>query len=113
MVRENLLGYAPEVVSTVELLTDELTTNAVLYGYGKIAVQLRASADHVRIDVYDTSPAEPEVKSATQWDEHGRGLLLVNRLSSRWGFDPLANGKAVWCEVSTSTPEDMGLRLEP
>jgi hypothetical protein len=32
----------------------------------------------------------------------GRGLLLVERLADRWGFEPNASGKVVWFEVVTS-----------
>ena len=72
-------------------------------------VELEAAYDEhsvLRIDVYDRSPGEvnPEPKNPGLGAEGGRGLAIVARLSSKWGVDPLAQGKRVWFTLSTSTP---------
>jgi hypothetical protein len=41
----------------------------------------------------------PAPRSAGRDDEHGRGLLLVDRLANRWGVDSQPPGKRVWFEL--------------
>ncbi len=33
-------------------------------------------------------------------DESGRGMVIIDALSHRWGWEPLAGGKVVWADVS-------------
>jgi hypothetical protein len=35
----------------------------------------------------------------------GRGLLLVDALSSAWGIETTAQGTTVWCELNPSLAE--------
>jgi hypothetical protein len=32
-------------------------------------------------------------------DESGRGLVLLDAVALRWGVEPEAAGKTVWCEL--------------
>ena len=36
----------------------------------------------------------------------GRGLLMIEALSARWGVEPRGDGKAVWCEFGPDAPAD-------
>jgi hypothetical protein len=36
--------------------------------------------------------------------EHGRGVLLVDALATRWGVDQRAGGKTVWFELDLDAP---------
>ncbi|MFE4665437.1 ATP-binding protein [Streptomyces sp. NPDC056716] len=79
---------------TCALLVSELATNAVEYAEGdQFEVILWASP--VSVGVRDGSPAVPELRQPGQDDEHGRGLLLVAALSSRFEVVPVAGGGKV------------------
>jgi hypothetical protein len=41
----------------------------------------------------------PSGEAATDDDESGRGLAIVDALASRWGVDRFEGGKSVWFEV--------------
>jgi hypothetical protein len=30
----------------------------------------------------------------------GRGLLLVEQIADRWGYDPHERGKTIWCDLT-------------
>ncbi|WP_328756815.1 ATP-binding protein [Streptomyces sp. NBC_00271] len=53
----------------------------------------------VRIGVADTCRDTPETGSPDEDSEEGRGLLLVDALSWRWGYDRKRWGKVVWAEL--------------
>ncbi len=82
------------------LLTSELVTNAVLYGGSDIVLRVALDADVVRVSVHDQSPAPPVPRPSGRDDTSGRGLALVDLLSSTWGVAPNSHGKEVWFEVS-------------
>jgi hypothetical protein len=54
--------------------------------------------------VADPSPLAPVPRQPDWRDEGGRGLQLIESLSDRWGFCPLAqgDGKVVWATFATS-----------
>ena len=81
------------------LLASELVTNAVLYARTEIEVRVALDTSVVRVSVHDHSPAPPVPRSATSEDASGRGLDLVEQLSSTWGTAADDHGKVVWFEV--------------
>jgi hypothetical protein len=56
----------------------------------------------VVIAVWDGIPQPPVHRDATEDAETGRGLLLVEALSTRWGwhFPPGLGGKVVWAQAA-------------
>jgi anti-sigma regulatory factor (Ser/Thr protein kinase) len=102
------------LADTVELLVSELVTNAVkatgvvdesvgedlLAGKVKpVYLSLSALADSLLIEVWDVSSTPPLRRMASETDETGRGLLLVQALSKEWGCEVLeTGGKIVWCK---------------
>ena len=85
---------------TVSLLVSEVATNALVHGTGQVLVRVVPTAGGVRIEVVDGSPSLPRPRDATVMDEGGRGLALVEALSSSWGAERSDSGKTVWFEVS-------------
>jgi anti-sigma regulatory factor (Ser/Thr protein kinase) len=89
------------VVSTVELLTSEVVTNAIVHARSgpQLAVEV---GDHViRVAVRDSSPDVPVRRLAHADDLSGRGVVIVEGLASAWGVDREPNGaKRVWFEVA-------------
>jgi len=93
---------------TAELLVSELVTNAVqiTQGDGRDApVRLWLLADRARLLmlVWDASPLPPVRVSPDGDTENGRGLLLVDTLSTRWDhFGHHSGGKVVWALCDTA-----------
>nr|WP_086784202.1 SpoIIE family protein phosphatase [Streptomyces caniscabiei] len=86
-----------EAAFVTELVVSELVTNAIRYGGAPI--QLRLIRDRTLIcEVSDASSTSPHLRRARQFDEGGRGLLLVAQLTDRWGSRPSGAGKTIWAE---------------
>lgn len=100
-VAEAGIGGASNQV--VELLTAELVSNAVLYGArgGEVRVRVTVDGPCVRIAVRDDGPGRPQVQSVGPTAPRGRGLALVDALSTSWGTLEHDRGKTVWFEVDT------------
>jgi len=76
---------------TAELVVSELITNAIRaagVGPGVPVVQLRLTRhqEQVLVEVWDASPQPPVRAEAGPDGESGRGLVLVQALSTRWGY---------------------------
>lgn len=135
------------LADSAELLVSELVTNAIKAAQAiepnewragclreACCVSLRLSSDHKRIliEVWDANP-EPPIPATPDADgESGRGLLIVEALSDRWGYyhpdtalipsqqsrqyhrqpDALPayspgqwmTGKVMWCEIAVGSP---------
>jgi two-component sensor histidine kinase len=82
------------------LLVSELVTNACLHGGDPVTLRLELSRTRARVEVEDGVPGWPGMRSPTDRDPGGRGLLIVDSLSHVWGIDQAAaGGKVVWAEV--------------
>ncbi|ONI85144.1 hypothetical protein ALI22I_30095 [Saccharothrix sp. ALI-22-I] len=84
------------------LITDALLTNAFEHALEPRRLRLsHPPGGLVRVEVDDASPERlPVLGKLGGRGLHHRGLLLVNRLSSRWGVDPQVGYKTVWGEVA-------------
>lgn len=94
-----VVGMANQVV---ELLSSELLANAVLHGGegGAIGVQVRHTATTVRVSVSDGGSLAPVVLHREPSAPSGRGMAIVEAMSTRWGVDDHAEGgKTVWFEL--------------
>jgi anti-sigma regulatory factor (Ser/Thr protein kinase) len=96
----------PDLRDPVELIVSELVTNAVQISAGYPVpppVQFRMSAmqSSVLIEVWDCDPRQPVIRQPVDFDETGRGLLLVATMSSQWGWTEFNQGKIVWAEVGS------------
>jgi serine/threonine-protein kinase RsbW len=103
-------GYG-EISAIAELVTSELVTNAVQSAQrrsedsfpAQVVFLVSASVQRVRIEVWDSDPRLPQIRTGvTALDESGRGLQLVDALSSgRWGSERCPDGsKVVWAEIT-------------
>lgn len=92
-------GMATQVV---ELLSSELLANAVLHGSdgGAIGVAVRHSTSALRVSVSDAGDAAPVVLHNELSAPNGRGMAIVEAMSTRWGVDDhVDGGKTVWFEL--------------
>lgn len=85
------------------LVADALLTNA--FEHARAPRRLRLSRPSggrvVRVEVEDASPQLlPVLGRLCGGGLRNHGLLIVNRLASRWGVEPHARYKTVWGEVA-------------
>jgi anti-sigma regulatory factor (Ser/Thr protein kinase) len=83
----------------VQLVVDELVTNAIRHSRGPVTLALARRLDRVVVQVQDPSPELPEPEHADLLADGGRGLLLVDQIATDWGTTPTDGGKRVWAEV--------------
>jgi anti-sigma regulatory factor (Ser/Thr protein kinase) len=98
-----------ELSEVTELLVSELVTNAVLVTRVldaplpfSVRLWLHANRKRVLVTVWDADPQPPVPQEEVDvWAESGRGLQILDDLSSRWGWCEPAfmGGKCVWCEI--------------
>jgi anti-sigma regulatory factor (Ser/Thr protein kinase) len=94
-----------ELAADAELIVSELVTNALkasqsLQDTPPFALRLRSDHKHLIIEVWDHSPHEPRPVPAGGDGEGGRGLLVVEALSARWGYQRTGySAKVVWAEL--------------
>jgi len=80
------------------LVVTELVTNAVTHGQGAVRLRLQLDAGAVRGEVIDDGGGfESELREAGPSETTGRGLMLVDRLTTRWGVHD--GTTHVWFEI--------------
>ncbi|HEV2346612.1 MAG TPA: ATP-binding protein, partial [Actinocrinis sp.] len=84
------------LTETVELLVSELVTNAIQHAGGEIRLRLQRNETGLLCEVCDRTRTPPELQELSATAERGRGILLVNELSRKWGHRRTATGKIVW-----------------
>jgi anti-sigma regulatory factor (Ser/Thr protein kinase) len=102
-VRDVLMSrqVSDHVVDTVELLTSEVVTNAIVHGKSGPQLAVTVDGNVVRVAVQDRSPAVPVRRLAHLDDVSGRGVVIVEEMASAWGVERQRNGaKRVWFEVA-------------
>ncbi|MFE9427404.1 ATP-binding protein [Kitasatospora sp. NPDC006697] len=82
------------------LLVAELVTNALVHAGGPRDIALRLRGGVLRVEVGDRSRLLPVPRAPrTAGTPGGRGLLIVQLASLRWGAEPHRLGKTVWAEL--------------
>jgi len=91
-------------VCDVALVISELFSNALRHASplpeSKLRVTWQIDPASVRVSVSDGGgPTLPELGEPTQSATGGRGLRIVEKLSSHWGTSTGEDGTTVWAEV--------------
>ena len=92
-------GLTGEPREDVLLVVTELLSNAVDHGRGPVRLTVESRSGSVRIEVHDTAPDAPRPQPLDPYAVRGRGLQMVEALSSQWGWTDGPAGKIVWAEV--------------
>ena len=85
-------------IDDVALVFSELATNALRHAHSSSTAVITHGDDEIRLDVRDASHAIPQVVAASS-APGGYGLVIVDRVSDRWGWDQTASGKTVWSVI--------------
>ena len=88
------------LLDTVNLLVSELVTNSVLHAGSAPDIGVMLKPHAIRIEVSDEGGMLPDVRQVSTDATSGRGLALVEALSSAWGVEDVRGGKTVWFEVA-------------
>jgi hypothetical protein len=109
-----------EVTDRAKSLTTELVANAVKASIDpdgpatprgrqeEIVLRLTSRGTSLVIEVWDSDDTPPVLMAGDLDAEGGRGLVIVDVLSTRWGYRAGNGGKVVWCEVllADQAPDD-------
>ena len=81
------------------LLVSEVVTNLVLHARtaGELVVEL--SDDRLRVELHDGTRSLPQAKHYGLEATTGRGIGLLESMSSSWGAEVTPSGKRVWFEL--------------
>ncbi len=108
LIRTALFTWAlDELADDAALVVSELVTNTVLHAPCRLirVTVTRLAPGTVRIGVVDRSPKFPVRCESETGGTCGRGLAVVEKLTTRWGTDPLPWGKRVWGQLDRCAPE--------
>jgi phosphoserine phosphatase RsbU/P len=95
-----------EAAENALLVVEELVANAVDHA----GTPFRLTVHHLpsgrtgpalRIAVRDGAPGTPHVRPFSARAARGRGLQMIDALTSRWGWSRTARGKTVWAVLPT------------
>jgi anti-sigma regulatory factor (Ser/Thr protein kinase) len=82
-----------------ETVTSELVSNAIAHASAPrfdLEIMRLEGFGAVAVIVTDPSPRPPVKHHSDGFATHGRGLIVVEALSARWGWRPKGSGKAVY-----------------
>jgi anti-sigma regulatory factor (Ser/Thr protein kinase) len=125
VLAERLSAALPaQVLGDLQLLVTEIVANAVRHGGvsedGEIDLRVLVSDHRVRVEMRDTGiQADPRLRTPDLGGGGGFGMLLVSRMSERWGVDhepnvvmwfELALGPTAGAPQAAAEPEPRGRR---
>ena len=95
-------------------MASELATNAITHADSGYRLRLSLNDSGLRVDVIDSGDGTPEPQPPSWTAEHGRGLLLVDALTTAWGLEVVPDGgKLVWAELAGTRLTDAGSPAAP
>lgn len=94
----------PALAGAACIVITELVNNVVAHAHTPMTVWLASHDDTLTVAVQDADPTPPTARTPVAPTAYGgRGLLLIDAVSRRWGASPYNGGKVVWAVLH---PED-------
>lgn len=99
-------GCPDAALYNILLCVDEIATNAIRHTSsgrpgGRFVVTIRLAAHTARIEVADEGPSQHATPSVDdEYDDGGRGLLLVEALAQWPGYEKTRFGGLAWFEYT-------------
>jgi anti-sigma regulatory factor (Ser/Thr protein kinase) len=90
---------ADRVIETAELVVSEMVTNAFRHARTGSRLELSENEGCLRIGVVDFGPGGAVKADPDLGDLGGRGLMLVEAMTRRWGARRNGGEHLVWCEI--------------
>ncbi|WP_229071392.1 ATP-binding protein [Actinoplanes sp. DH11] len=95
----------PELTGNACIVATEMVNNVVAHARTPMTVLLALDGDTMSVAVRDGSAVVPRFTGPVAPTSYGgRGLLLIDSVSSRWGHLALADGKVVWARLEPELP---------
>jgi anti-sigma regulatory factor (Ser/Thr protein kinase) len=96
-------GVDDDVAEDAAMVITELVANAVDHARTESTVSLAVTHDGLRVAVRDTRPDDvPRPAPIDPTAPRGRGLQMVDALTTAWGVTLHAEGKTVWALLGTA-----------
>ena len=94
-------GIGGAANQAAELLTGEVVANTVVHGPhdAEVVVRVSVMAGVLRVEVVDHGGGRPRLRHTEPTAPNGRGLAIVDALSSAWGTTHEPGRTVVWFEV--------------
>jgi anti-sigma regulatory factor (Ser/Thr protein kinase) len=101
-VGQALTGCPSHLVDAAQLMVSELATNSIRHARTGFTLTIEQTRHRVLIEVSDTGPGNPAVRSPAVTEPTGRGLRIVQIFSDDWGVrsNPGQPGKTVWFSLN-------------
>jgi hypothetical protein len=96
----------PELTGPACIVLTEMVNNVVAHARTSMTVMLARQEDRMSVAVRDRSATIPRFTGPVAPTSYGgRGLLLIDSVSSRWGNLKLDQGKVVWALLRADADE--------
>lgn len=93
-------------VGDLLLCVSEVVTNAVRHARTAGRLTVMRNARLLTVEVHDGSDALPIRRPMSAIALNGRGLRILDQLTTRWGTRSTGSGKVVWFEFDLDQPDD-------
>jgi anti-sigma regulatory factor (Ser/Thr protein kinase) len=99
-VADRLHGWNLEaMIEVATLVVSEVVTNAVIHARSDAELSLERTPTALRISVTDHGTGARTSRELSPGADGGRGLMIVEKLSTSWGAEPTDAGNRVWAEL--------------
>jgi anti-anti-sigma regulatory factor len=89
-----------------QIVTTELVANAVRHAGTRMELTVSLRQRNLHLSVQDGSSQPPRLRGPEgEPGSDGRGLRVVDALTSGWGSTPTENGKVVWATLRLARPD--------
>lgn len=101
LLQQTCAHLEPAVRADACLILTEIVTNALVHARTMITVAIECGDTAVAVAVTDNSSQLPLPEHPDDLQESGRGLLLIDRLATAWGYDTSSDGqgKVIWFRI--------------
>lgn len=90
--------HLDNLIESASLVVSEVVTNAVIHARSDADLLIERMPTALRISVTDRGSGLVS-QPGTSVSDGGRGLLIVQQLSTSWGAEPTGDGNRVWAEL--------------
>ena len=85
-------------------VVSELATNCTLHARTDFVLRLDVEGSCVRVEATDSARGGLHARQYSSTATTGRGLRIVESLSTAWGVEPTGTGKTVWALLPLEDP---------